>query len=63
MALLCDLYDLSRYETTNKKFKYMFAVMDVFSRFAYIVPIKNKDIETTTKALEEVLSYNKTIPN
>jgi len=58
-----DLYDLSRYETTNKKFKYMFAVMDVFSRFAYIIPIKNKDIETTSKALEEVLSYNKTAPN
>ena len=58
-----DLYDLSRYETTNKKYKYMFAVMDVFSRFAYIIPIKNKDIETTTKALEEVLSYNKTAPN
>ena len=37
-----DLYDLSRYETTNIKFKYMFAVMDVFSRFAYIVPIKIK---------------------
>jgi len=58
-----DLYDLSRYETTNKKYKYMFAVMDVFSRFAYIIPIKNKDIETTSKALEEVLSYNKTAPN
>ncbi len=61
--LQIDLYDLSRYETTNKKYKYMFAVMDVFSRFAYIIPIKNKDIETTSKALEEVLSYNKTAPN
>ena len=58
-----DLYDLSRYETTNKKYKYMFAVMDVFSRFAYIIPIKNKDIETTSKAMQEVLSYNKTAPN
>ena len=25
-----DIYDLSRYETSNKKFKYMFAVVDVF---------------------------------
>ena len=54
-----DIYDVSRFETSNKKFKYMFAVMDVFSRFAYIIPLKNKDIETTSKALEEVLSYNK----
>ena len=58
-----DLYDLSRYETSNKKFKYMFAVVDVFTRYAYIVPLKNKDIDSTTKALEEVLSFNKSGPN
>ena len=57
-----DLYDLSRYETSNKKFKYMFAVVDVFTRYAYIIPLKNKDIESTTKALEEVLSYHKEKP-
>ena len=58
-----DIYDVSRFETSNKKYKYMFAVMDVFSRFAYIIPLKNKDIESTSKALEEILSYNKTVPN
>ena len=58
-----DIYDVSRFETSNKKFKYMFAVMDVFSRFAYIVAMKNKDIESTTKALEEVINYNKSPPN
>jgi hypothetical protein len=41
----------------------MFAVVDVFSRFAYIIPMKNKDIESTSKAIEEVLSYNKIKPN
>ena len=25
-----DIYDVSRFETSNKKFKYMFAVVDVF---------------------------------
>ena len=58
-----DIYDVSRFESSNKKFKYMFAVVDVFSRFAYIIPMKNKDIESTSKALEEVLSYNKIKPN
>ena len=58
-----DIYDVSRFESANKKFKYMFAVVDVFSRFAYIVPLKNKDIESTTKALEEVINYNKEPPN
>ena len=58
-----DIYDVSRFESSNKKFKYMFAVVDVFTRFAYIVPLKNKDIESTTKALEEVINYNKEPPN
>jgi hypothetical protein len=57
-----DIYDVSRFETSNKKFKYMFAVVDVFTRFAYIIPMKNKDIDSTSKALEEILSYNKTKP-
>ena len=58
-----DIYDLSRYDKSNKGFNYMFAVVDVFSRFAYIVPLKNKDIDSTTKALEEILSYNKSSPD
>ena len=57
-----DIYDLSRYETSNKKFKYMFAVVDVFTRYAYIIPLKNKDIESTTKAIQEVISYRKEPP-
>ena len=57
-----DIYDVSRFETSNKKFKYMFAVVDVFTRFAYIIPMKNKDIDSTSKALEEILSYNKNKP-
>ena len=54
-----DIYDLSRYDKSNKGYNYMFSTVDVFSRFAYIIPMKNKDIDSTTKALEEILSYNK----
>jgi hypothetical protein len=57
-----DIYDLSRYETSNKGYKYMFACLDVFTRFAYIIPLKNKDIISTTKALKEIISYNKSGP-
>ena len=58
-----DIYDLSRYEKSNKGYNYMFAVVDVFTRFAYIVPMKNKDILSTTLALEEVINYNKNSPD
>jgi len=57
-----DIYDLSRYAKSNKGYNYMFAVVDVFTRYAYIIPMKNKDIDSTTKALQEILSYNKIIP-
>jgi hypothetical protein len=58
-----DIYDVSRFESSNKKFKYMFAIVDVFSRYAYIVPLKNKDIENTSRVLEAILSYNTIKPN
>ena len=58
-----DIYDLSRYETSNKKYKYIFACVDVFTRYAYIIPLKNKDIISTTTALKQILSYNKSSPN
>ena len=58
-----DIYDLSRYAKSNKGYNYMFAVVDVFTRYAYIIPMKNKDIDSTTKALQEILSYNKIVPD
>ena len=58
-----DIYDLSRYEKSNKGYQYMFACLDVFTRYAYIIPMKNKDIDSTTKALKEILLQNKTGPN
>ena len=42
-----DIYDVSRYDKSNKGFKYMFAVVDVFTRFGYIIPLKNKYITST----------------
>ena len=58
-----DIYDVSRYDKSNKGFKYMFAVVDVFTRFGYIIPMKNKDIISTTQALKEIIEMNKSGPN
>ena len=41
----------------------MFAVVDVFTRFGYIIPMKNKDITSTTEALKEIIAMNKSGPN
>jgi hypothetical protein len=50
-----DIYDLSKYETTNSHFKYIFAVVDIFTRKAYIKPMKHKFMEDTTEALKSII--------
>ena len=50
-----DIFDLSKYENYNKHVKYIFAYMDVFSRFAFALPMKTKNIDDTTEALEKII--------
>ena len=54
-----DIFDVSRFDKSNKGFKYMFAVVDVFSRHAFVIPMKTKDIDSTTISLEAILSVLK----
>src|SRR5277367_5019052 len=37
-----DLVEMIPYEEVNDGYKYMLTVIDLFSRFAWVVPIKNK---------------------
>jgi hypothetical protein len=70
-----DIFDLSKFSysygqfkkkkvdglTTNfnKGYKYLFALIDVFSNFADVIPMKNKGIDDTTNALKIILeTYN-----
>ena len=50
-----DIFDVSRFDKSNKGYKYIFAVVDVFSRLAYAIPMKSKDIDSTTASLESIL--------
>ena len=56
-----DIYDLSRYEPYNKPnkkkdgYKYIFAAVDVFTRYAVAVPMVSKNIDDTTDALNFVI--------
>ena len=62
-------YDYSQYKSKkkvdglttnfNKGYKYLFALIDVFSNFADVIPMKNKGIDDTTNALKIILeTYN-----
>lgn len=58
-----DIFDLSKYSSYNKNFKYIFVMIDIFSRMVYAIPLKNKDIDSTTKAIGDIIKKNKLQPN
>ena len=51
-----DIFDLSRYEKKNDGFKYLLACVDVFSRKAYVEPMKEKTSPACAEALQEILN-------
>ena len=48
-----DLVDMQAFSFFNKGFKYILTVIDVFSKYAWAVPIKDKSAVTDTKAFEK----------
>ena len=54
----CDLADMSNLARHNKGFRYILVVIDVFSRFLQVVPLKRKDGITVMKALKSVFDGN-----
>jgi hypothetical protein len=51
-----DIFDLSKYSTYNNGYKYIFAIVDVFTRKLYAMPMKSKSIEDTTNALDNIIN-------
>ena len=51
-----DLVDVSKLMYQNSHFKYILTVIDVFSKYAWAIPIKNKTAESTEKAFQQILS-------
>lgn len=54
-----DLVDMQKYSNENNSFKYLLTVIDVFSKYAWAVPVKSKSAEDITRAMKSVLSEGK----
>ena len=50
-----DLADLKKLSGQNKNYKYLLMVVDVFSKYGWAVPVKNKKPETVAKAFLWIL--------
>ena len=51
-----NLVNMQAFSSFNKGFKYILTVIDVFSRYAWAVPIKDKSVASVTKAFEKIIS-------
>ena len=53
------LADLSDISATNSNYKWLLCVVDVFTRKAYIAPMKNKTASNVTEAMKIILNKSK----
>ena len=54
-----DLADVSNLAKYNNKYRYLFCLIDVFSKFAWVVPIKDKSGKTLVEAFKSVLKQGR----
>ena len=50
---LVDLRNLSRY---NKGYKFLLTCIDIFSKYAFVLPLKTKQGQELVKAFQKILS-------
>ena len=51
--------DVSNLAGANRNVKYLLTCIDVYSRFAYVVPMTNKEASTVSSAMQDVLKVAK----
>lgn len=58
--LQIDMAEMRAYAKVNKGFKYILVVINVFSKFVWCEPVKNKTAKEVTSAMEKILKRMKT---
>ena len=58
-----DLVDMQSFSQYNKGFKYLLNVIDVFSKYAWSIPLMDKTGKTITNAFERIVKTSKRKPN
>ncbi|XP_074596512.1 uncharacterized protein LOC141851662 [Brevipalpus obovatus] len=57
-----DLVDLQEFKSKNKGNGYILTIIDVFSKFAWGIPIKNKGSRAVASAFKELFEKEKRVP-
>ena len=54
-----DLADMQLISKFNKEFRFLLCVIDIFSKYAWVVPLKDKKGVTIVNAFQEILDDSK----
>jgi len=54
-----DLVDYKKFSPMNNGYKYLLCVMDIYSRYAFVFPIKDKFGSTIVQCFKKIKEYNK----
>ena len=57
-----DLVEMQKYSKWNKGIKYLLMVIDVFSKYGWIVPLKDKKTESVSLAFDHIFKKSKRKP-
>ena len=57
-----DLVDMSSFSRSNKGYKYLLPVIDVFSKYGWIVPLKTKTCKEVVQAFRKLFRNGHPIP-
>ena len=51
-----NLIDMRAFSNENRDYNYLLNVIDIFSKYAWSIPLKTKTASEVTKAFESILS-------
>ena len=54
-----DLVEIQKYSKWNKGIKYLLMVIDVFSKYGWIVPLKDKKTESVSLSFDRIFKKSK----
>ena len=58
-----DLADMSLISKFNKGIKYLLCAIDLFSRYSWVIPIKNKNGDSIVEGFKKILDNSNRRPN
>ena len=51
-----DLVEMQKFSKWNKGYRYLLMVLDIFSKYGWIVPLKDKKGESVAEAFKQIFS-------